>query len=280
MSCGVLAGTRGSLLSNPGALVFPAFLLMAFFAPYLAPHDPWKRYEPYLGPSWDHPLGTNDMGNDILSEIIFGSRVSLGVGLGSAIIATLIGTIFGASAGYFRGWVDDMLMGITDIFLMIPQIPLVIVVAAFLKPSSITITLIMGLLWWTSLARIVRARVLQVREMAFVEAAKVTGFSDMHIILTDVLPNTIHVIMPKFMLTVASAMIAEASLSFLGLGDPNAKSWGMIINFAFSRGGFLNGCWWWYMPPGICITLSVLSLVTMSLMLEERRAEHVASPAA
>jgi len=277
MSCGVSASKR-SLRSNPGALIFLAFLLMAVLAPYLAPHDPWKRYEPYLGPSWDHPLGTNDMGNDILSELIFGSRVSLGVGLGSAIISTLIGTIAGASAGYFRGWMDEVLMGITDIFLMIPQIPLVIVVAAFLKPSSITITLIMGILWWTSLARIVRSRVLQVREMAFVEAARVMGFSDRHIILTDVLPNTIHVIMPKFMLTVASAMIAEASLSFLGLGDPNAKSWGMIINFALTRGGFLNGYWWWYMPPGICITLSVLSLVSMSLLLEEDRvSEHVAS---
>ncbi|MGB9902958.1 ABC transporter permease, partial [Methanothrix sp.] len=222
--------------------------------------------------------GTNDMGNDILSELMFGSRVSLGVGLGAAIIATLMGTIIGASAGYFRGWMDEVLMGITDIFLMIPQIPLVIVVAAFLKPSAIMITLIMGLLWWTSLARVVRSRVLQVREMAFVEAAKVIGFPDRHIILTDVLPNTIHVIMPKFMLTVASAMIAEASLSFLGLGDPNAKSWGMMINFAFSRGGFLNGCWWWYMPPGICITLSVLSLVSMSMLLEESREdEHVAS---
>ncbi|HOK57940.1 MAG TPA: ABC transporter permease [Methanothrix sp.] len=276
MSCGISA--KRSLPSNPGALIFLAFLLIALLSPYLAPHDPWKRYEPYLGPSRDHPLGTNDMGNDILSELMFGSRVSLGVGLGAAIIATLMGTIIGASAGYFRGWMDEVLMGITDIFLMIPQIPLVIVVAAFLKPSAIMITLIMGLLWWTSLARIVRSRVLQVREMAFVEAAKVIGFPDRHIILTDVLPNTIHVIMPKFMLTVASAMIAEASLSFLGLGDPNAKSWGMMINFAFSRGGFLNGCWWWYMPPGICITLSVLSLVSMSMLLEESREdEHVAS---
>jgi peptide/nickel transport system permease protein len=276
MSCGIKA--KISLPSNPGALIFLAFLLIALLSPHLAPHDPWKRYEPYLGPSWDHPLGTNDMGNDILSELIFGSRASLGIGLGSALIATMLGTIIGASACYFRGWVDEVLIGITDIFLMIPQIPLVIVVAAFLKPSSITITLIMGILWWTSLARIVRSRVLQVREMAFVEAARVVGFSDRHIILTDVLPNTIHVIMPKFMLTVASAMIAEASLSFLGLGDPNAKSWGMIINFAFSRGGFLNGCWWWYLPPGICITLSILSLVSISMLLEEaREGEHVAS---
>ena len=101
MSCGISA--KRSLLSNPGALIFLAFLLIAILSPYLAPHDPWKRYEPYLGPSWDHPLGTNDMGNDILSELVFGSRASLGIGLGSALIATLLGTIIGASAGYFRG---------------------------------------------------------------------------------------------------------------------------------------------------------------------------------
>ncbi len=256
--------------SNPGTIIFLGFVFVAILAPCIAPYDPWSRHEPYSRPSWDHVLGTNDMGNDILSEIIFGTRVSLGVGLGSAIIATIIGTCVGITAGYFRGVVDDILMGITDIFLMIPQIPLIIVIAAFLRPSFLSLTLIMGLLWWTSLARIVRSRALQVREMAFVEGAKVLGFADRHIILTDVLPNTIYVIMPKFMLTVASAMISEASISFLGLGDPNAKSWGMIINFAFSRGGFLNGYWWWYVPPGVCITLSVLSLVMMSLTLEKQ----------
>ncbi|MDM7934311.1 MAG: ABC transporter permease subunit, partial [Methanothrix sp.] len=115
-----------------------------------------------------------------------------------------------------------------------------------------------------------RSRTLQVREMAFVEGARSLGFSDLHIIATDVLPNIVNVILPKFMLTVASAMIAEASISFLGLGDPSMRSWGTIISFAFSRGGFLNGYWWWYLPPGLCITLFVLSLMLMSFSFEKR----------
>lgn len=210
------------------------------------------------------------MGHDILSELIYGSRVSLIVGLGAALMATLIGTVMGLLAGYFKGTTDEILMGITDIFLMIPQIPLIIVLAAFLRPSFWLVALLMGSLWWTSMARVVRSKALQVREMGFVQASRALGFRDRHIIITDVLPNIFHVIMSKFLLSIASAMIAEASISFLGLGDPTMKSWGMMINFAFTRGGFINGYWWWYLTPGLCITFFVLSVVLIrSLMMAE-----------
>jgi peptide/nickel transport system permease protein len=109
--------------------------------------------------------------------------------------------------------------------------------------------------------------------MAYVEGAKSLGFSDIHILSTDVLPGIIHVVLPKFLLAIASAMIAEASISFLGLGDTSMKSWGMMINFAFTRGGFINDCWWWYIPPGACITLSVLSVVMMGFALEDHEAQ-------
>jgi peptide/nickel transport system permease protein len=256
--------------SRGGLILFLSFLLMAVFSPALAPYDPWVRFEPYLPPGHEHLLGTNDMGHDILSELIFGSRVSLIVGFGAALMATLIGTAVGLLAGYFKGTTDEILMGITDIFLMIPQIPLIIVLAAFLRPSFWMVALIMGSLWWTSTARVVRSKALQVREMGFVQASRALGFSDRHIIFTDMLPNIFHVIMPKFMLSIASAMIAEASISFLGLGDPTMKSWGMMINFAFTRGGFINGYWWWYLTPGLCITLFVLSVVLLGFALEEQ----------
>ncbi len=255
--------------SRWGLSMFLSFLLMAIFSPAFAPYDPWLRFEPYLPPGYEHLLGTNDLGNDILSELIYGSRVSLMVGFGAALMATLIGTTIGLLAGYFKGTTDEILMGITDIFLMIPQIPLIIVLAAFLRPSFWLVALLMGSLWWTSTARVVRSKALQVGEMGFVQASRALGFSDQHIISTDVLPNIIQVIMPKFLLSIASAMIAEASISFLGLGDPTMKSWGMMINFAFSRGGFINGYWWWYLSPGICITLFVLSIVLMGFALEE-----------
>lgn len=252
-----------------GLVLFLSFLLMAILAPAIAPYDPYIRFEPYKLPSIEHLLGTNDLGNDIFSELIFSSRVSLTVGFGAALMATIIGTVIGLFAGYFKGTTDDILMGITDVFLMIPQIPLIIILAAFLMPSFYLIALLMGGLWWTSTARVVRSKTLQIREMSFVEAARSLGFSDLHIIFSDILPNITHVIMPKFLMAIASAMIAESSISFLGLGDPTAKSWGMMINFAFTRGGFINDYWWWYLPPGMCITLFVLSVVLISYALEE-----------
>jgi len=258
---------RWSLL---GPLIFAAFILTALLADCISPHDPWERFYPYQMPSWKHLLGTNDMGHDIFSELIFGSRVSLAVGFSAALLSAVLGTAVGLFAGYYRGWVDELLMGLTDIFLMIPQIPLIIVLAAFLRPSFWLIALLMGLLWWTALARMVRSRTLQVREMGFVAGAKAIGFSDAQVIFSDVFPNTLHVIAPKFLLTVASAMIAEASISFLGLSDPSMKSWGTMISFAFSRGGFINGMWWWYLPPGLCITLFVLSLVMIAGIMEDR----------
>jgi len=253
-----------------GLAFFSSFLLMAALSPVLAPYDPWYRFEPYLPPDELHLLGTNDLGQDILSELIFGSRASVIVGFGAALMSTAIGTAAGLVSGYFRGMADEIIMGITDIFLMIPQIPLIIVLAAFLRPSLWLVALLMGCLWWTSTARVVRSKALQIRETGYVQANRSLGFSSLHIMLSDVLPNITHVVMPKFLLSIASAMIAEASISFLGLGDPTMKSWGMMINFAFSRGGFLNGLWWWYMAPGLCITLFVLSVVLLGSMLEER----------
>jgi peptide/nickel transport system permease protein len=155
-------------------------------------------------------------------------------------------------------------MGITDIVLMIPRIPLIIILTAFLKPGYWIMILVLGLLWWATTARVVRSKTLQIREMDFVLSAQTLGFSDRYIMFSDIMPNLIHILIPKFMLTVASAMISEASLSFLGLGDPTQKSWGMIINFAFQKGGFINEMWWWYIPPGLCITLCVLSIVSFT----------------
>jgi len=269
----ILARTGRYGTAAAGLVIFVTFLLTAAFAPFISPYDPWQRFEPYQPPTGSHLLGTNDMGNDILSELIFGSRVSLTVGFGAAIMATLIGTMVGLVSGYFRGLADELLMGVTDIFLMIPQIPLIIVLAAFLRPSFWTLALLLGSLWWTSTARVVRSRALQIRETSFVEGSRSLGFSNWHIILTDMLPNVAQVIIPKFLLAIASAMIAEASISFLGLGDTTTKSWGMMINFAFTRGGFINGLWWWYITPGLCITLFVLCVVLMGSHLEDKSGE-------
>ena len=258
-------------ISVPGSVIFIIFVVIAIFAGVLAPYSPTERFEPYASPTREHLLGTNDIGNDILSELIIGTRVTLVVGLLTALLATGLGVIIGMTAGYFRGVVDELLMAVTDVFLMIPRIPLVIILAVFLRPSYWIIIIVLGLVWWTTTARVVRSKTLQVRETGFVESSKSMGFSHAYILFSEILPNIIFIIIPKFMLTVASAMISEASLSFLGLGDPTARSWGMMIRYAFERGGFIRDMWWWYAAPGAAITLCVLSIVLISFSLESRR---------
>jgi peptide/nickel transport system permease protein len=258
-----------SAFSKTGAALLLVFMLAALLAGQIAPYGPWQRFTPYEPPNRSHILGTNDMGHDILSELIHGTRISLLVGFGAAVLATFLGLGLGLMAGYFKGAADNILMGITDIFLLIPRIPLVIILAAFLRPSFWLIGLVIGLLWWTSTARIVRSKVLQVREMDFVSCARSLGFSRRHIMFSEILPNILHVVLPKFMLTIAAAMISEASLSFLGLGDTSVKSWGMMLNYAFQKGALVNGMWWWILPPGLCITLIVIAVVMLSFSLEE-----------
>lgn len=260
----------GKPVSWTGLILIFIFSVLALFGNNMAPYPAGERTEPYLLPSSTHYLGTDDIGSDIFSELIHGSRTTLVVGVGAALLASLLGLLVGIAAGYFRGIADEVLMGLTDIFLMIPRIPLLIILAAFLRPGAGMILLALGLLWWTSTARVVRSKTLQVREANYIAGARALGFSHMHIILTDILPNILQVVLPKFMLTVAAAMISEASLSFLGLGDSAHKSWGMMISFAFSKGGVINGMWWWYLPPGLCISLVILAFVLLGHSLEER----------
>ena len=258
-----------------GLLLLALFLLLAVFAPLIAPFDPWEPGRPFLPPNGTHPFGTNDIGQDIFSELIYSTRISLFVGFFAAFVSVAIGTLVGLFSGYLRGAADEVLMGTTDIVLIIPALPLMIILAAHTSPSIWNIIIVIGALWWPSTARVVRSRVLQLREMPFVEAARSLGAGDGYIVFKHILPNTLQVILAKFILAVAGAMLTEASLSFLGLGDPLQKSWGMMLNYAFSRGGFINGYWWWYLPPGICISLAVLSFVLIGFGLEEQDQEEM-----
>jgi peptide/nickel transport system permease protein len=258
-----------------GILIVLVFIAIA--APYIAPHDPETTGIPYQSPNADHLLGTNDLGQDIFSELLHASRTSLAVGFLAAIISIVIGVSVGLLAGYYRGWVGELLMGTTDIFLLIPGLPLMIILAAYLNPSMWNIITVIGLLWWCSTARVVHSRVLQVREMKFIESTRALGYSDLYILHNHVLGNTKEVIYAKFSLAVASAMLAEASLSFLALGDPLNISWGEMIHFAFTRGGFANDMWWWYLPPGlmICITVLAFVMITMESRKDSRLVELI-----
>ena len=256
-------------MAMAGSTILMFFVFIAVSAPFIAPYDPWKQDKPFLSPSIKHPLSTNDIGQDILSELIYGARVSLFIDLFAAAVSTIVGTLIGSVAGYFRGKLDEILMGITDVFLLIPRLPLMIILAAYLGPSVWNIVFVIGVLWWSSTARVVRSRVLQVRETGFVEACKALGASDTYILFRHVIPHSSHVIFAKFILNTARAMLAEAGLSFLGLGDPVQKSWGTMLHYAFSRDGFINNMWW-YLPPGICIALSVLGFAPIGYGMERK----------
>jgi len=254
-----------SRLRLAGLFILSLLIALALFAPLIAPHDPWETKMPYQPPSQEHRLGTNDIGQDILSELIYASRVSLTIGFLAGLISVFIGATLGMLAGYYRGVVEEMVMATGDVVLLVPGLPLMIILAAYLSPSMWNIVLVVGLLWWCSTARVVHSRVLQLREMPFVEAARALGGGDLYIIFHHILINSKEVIYAKFALAVASAMLTEASLSFLGLGDPLNISWGEMIHFAFSRGGFANDMWWWYLPPGLMICASVLGFVMIAM---------------
>lgn len=253
-----------------GLAGFGLAVLGGGLSPWLTPFDPWAPLgRPYAPPGWPHLLGTNDLGQDLLSEVLCGMRVSLLVGLAAAGLATAIGTGLGLVAGYFRGIVDEAIMGIADTLMLIPALPLIIVLVAYTGPGFSGLIAVIGLLWWTGTARAVRARVLQVRETPFVEAARALGCGHFRVLCRHVLPNVLSVVLARFITAVPEAILTEAGLSFLGLGNPAEKSLGLTLHYAFSRGGLVNGQWWWYTFPVLAIAFIVLSITLLGLGIEE-----------
>lgn len=241
-----------------GPFILVSFFMTAVFAPWIAPFDLKTLDNPFLSPGNGHFLGTDDIGQDIFSELIFSTRISLLVGLAAAFLATVLGGFIGTVSGFFRKIIDDILMRITDIFLLIPGLPLIIILSAYLGPGTGKIIIVISLLSWPGTARVVRSRVLQICEADFVTSSKSLGAGNFHIMFRHILPNTLEILFAKGSLAVAGAMLTEAGISFLGLGDPVHKSWGMMLNDAFLNGGVVSGSFWWYLPPIFCICLAVL----------------------
>jgi len=259
-----------------GLALLAIFVVLAIIGPWLAPEDPFKAMMTETGrlnrlapPSPDHPLGTTAFGNDVLSQFLHGFRVALVVGLVAAIAVGLISTAFGVLSGYFGGYVDDFLMRLTDIALSIPTLPFAIVAVALLGPSIGNIILVITLLFWRNGARIIRSAVLTERERVYVKWARAAGASHAHIILSHILPNIVRIVFLWVTMSVAFAILTEASLSFLGLGDPTVVSWGQMLNTAFSSGN-LRTAWWWALPPSLALVLLVSSLYLIGRAYEEQ----------
>ncbi|WP_295807400.1 ABC transporter permease [uncultured Nitratireductor sp.] len=251
------ARNRGAVI---GLAILAVVILVALLAPLLFPQSPWRMVQrPFLPPfSMDqYPLGTDALGRDVISGLAYGAQVSLLVGLVSTVAALLIGIPIGALAGYFGGWVDDALMRFTEFFQTVPSFALAIVLVAIFQPSIESIIAAIAIVSWPPVARLVRGEVLSLRSREYVEAAILSGQSNLTIILRQVLPNTISPIIVLASLMVATAILLESSLSFLGLGDPNLMSWGYMIGAART---VIRQAWWLSFFPGVAILLTVLAL--------------------
>lgn len=255
-----------------GLVLLGGLLLLALFPGVFAPYDPTESVaRPFLPPETAHLLGTNDIGQDIFSELLWGTRASLLTGLTVSIVSVAIGTVAGLVSGYFTNVLSGMIMILVDLVLVLPFLPLVILLSAYLGPSQRNVILILVLVSWAVPARLIRSRVLVLTDIPYVEAARALGSSDASILLHHIWPAVRSIAVVQFVMLTASAILAEASLSFLGLGDPSTKSWGTMLYFAQVSGVFLGEEWkWWVVPTGLMITLTVLSLVLLGYWLERR----------
>lgn len=253
-----------------GIVLIVTLACMAIFAPALSPYDPTERVgRPFAVPSAEHVLGTNDIGQDILSELIWGARVSLLVGVFSAVLAMTIGTTVGLLAGYYDR-LGAFLMRVVDIVLVLPFLPLLVLLAAYLGRSLTNTILIIGLLTWAGTARVIRSQVLSLSQRDYVLAAHAVGASDLWIVGRHLLPQVTLLVVGQFVEATSAAILLEAALSFLGLGDPLQKSWGGILYWAQVRGAFLTPAWlWWVLPPGLLIVAASLGFALVGFALEQ-----------
>lgn len=254
-----------------GCILLSIYILTALFAPILAPFDATSdRDTPYLPPSKVHLLGTNDIGQDIFSELIVGTRLSLLVGVTAASISLFIGLIFGVTAGWFGGVADHILSAICSFFIAIPFFPLVILLSALIKGGPLTSAIILGLLGWPETARILRSQTTQLRERQYVLDIRAMGAGNAYILKRHVLRELLPMAAYRFILSFRSGILAESTLSFLGLGSPTAKSWGNMLYYAQARNAFLTGTWkWWVLPPGFAVAFLVFALLLISYSFEE-----------
>ncbi|MGR5064112.1 ABC transporter permease [Photobacterium sp. DNB22_13_2] len=284
-----------------GLIVIATFLLGAIFAPVITKHAPDKRIgNPHEYPAFvvkaaqnnpdgwvatnladnkrtlrmskdaDHILGTTRLGRDVWSQVVYGARISLAVGFGAGIMVCFLATVIGVSAGYFGGRVDDILSAAMNIMLVIPQLPLLFVIAAFIgQAGPLTIAIVIGMTSWAWGARVVRAQTLSLREKEFVKAAEVLGESSARIIFVEILPNLISIVGASFIGSVMLAIMMEATLSFLGLGNPNSISWGTMLYNVQASSSMLVGAWWELLAPCIALTFIAIGLSMLNFAVDE-----------
>jgi len=279
-------GGRGvfrAIVANPkisfGVGVVAVFVLAAIAAPLLTPYDPSAHVittgvSRSVPPSAAHIFGTTGLGQDLFSQILYGARISLVIGFVAAIGSTLLQVLMGLTAAYFGGIIDEILSLITNIFLVLPGLPLTIVLASLAKASSVgqnelTIAIVLLFTSWSYGARVLRAQTLSIKEREFVSAARANGESALRIIFVEILPNEIALVASTFVGTFVYAIGAEVALEFLGLGDISSPSWGVILYWAQVNGALIVGKWWQFVPAGLCVAVLCASLTFVNFGIDE-----------
>jgi peptide/nickel transport system permease protein len=256
-----------------GLTILAFFVAVALLAPLLADRsglDVTLADGPILHPPTSgYPLGTDENGRSVLTLLIWGARISLFVGLCATLISMVIGTFVGLVSGYFGGWIGRITFRVTEWFLVIPFLPLAIALASVLGRGLFNIVIVIGVTSWPGTALLIRSQTLSIRERAYVERAEAIGAGRWHQLGRHVLPNVMPMVFANTTLTVAIAILSETTLSFLGLGDPTRVSWGSMLDGAYHAGAITTGCWWYVVPPGVCVVLVVLAFTLIGQALEE-----------
>jgi peptide/nickel transport system permease protein len=258
-----------------GLVMLLVVILVALLAPWLAPFNPYqpvriRAEDIFAAPSPAHLLGTNDGGQDVLSALLYGARTSLYVGFVAGFITLVVGGGVGLISGYVGGRIGSGLIRFADILLVIPDLALLIVVVSLVGQNLQTIVIVIGLIYWTRMARVVRAEVLSVRQRPFVLRARLVGASDLRILRHHILPFVAPLVLANTVLMISFSILVESALTFIGLGDPTVVSWGQMLNFAFNRGALSAGAWWAFALPGLAIVWLVFSTILIGIAVESQ----------
>jgi len=260
-------------LGRTGIIMLAAIIVTAVVGPILFPFDPsnigQSSQDIFRAPSAEYWLGTDEIGRDVFRSLLEGARVSLTVGLLATLISIVIGSAIGLVSGYYSGFVSMLLMRLTDFFLALPVLPLIIVLASVFGQNIMITILVIGLTSWPSTARIVRSQVVSIRERQFIERIRALGASDLRIIAVHIFPNVMPLIYANTVLVIAGSILSEATLAFLGLGDPVKVSWGTMLHYAFVSGATGRKAWWYLIPPGLGILFVVLSFTLIGHTLDK-----------
>ena len=254
-----------------GLCIFAFFLIIAIIGPWIAPADPNKTSAlANAAPSMAHILGTTNVGQDIFSQIIIGTRGVMLVGFSSGLIATILAAIIGVSAGFLSGWGDEILSMLTNIFLVIPGLPLIIIIMGTLNHAGFgAIILVISFTGWAWGARVLRSQTMSLRTRDFVEAARAAGESKWRIIIFEILPNLTAILASTFIGAMTAAIMGMVTLSYIGIIPPSNWSWGTVLYYAQNNGAFTSGQWWWYAPAGLCVAFLGMSLALINFGIDE-----------